>query len=290
MVVRRILRLALLAACLIGAGAAPVRAQDAAGDGPYPVWFAPGLGIQSLAEIPARLAEPFPETERIQFERRRGNDLSVGPKFVWVGNCDEFMALDENRKYRANANNDLGIRQSETAELHRIRCYVWRALARARPATESFVRGFIMTEDALDFLPAMLDYRCREGGSLLRANREGVPHSQYSFVVYGSLPEYVNRLESDTRFVIATVIDSEAVSERHFSIAGRGDFDGDGEGDLLVLSSLVNLPRPSKGRLRRDQFRGLYLVTRAHSESFLRVAAFMAFDEPCLPRDADLAR
>lgn len=226
------------------------------------MWFAPDLGIDSLDQIPALLAKPFSDGERIQFFRSRRSRDGDGPPSQWAGNCNEIMNLEENRKYRHLADNEFGVRQYETLELYRINCYVWRALGRAQPATTGDVRDFMMTEDALNYLPSILRGDCRQLRALLRANREGMPWNQYSWAQHDRDPppeKFITR--GQNTFVRKTIIDGEVYFELIVKIVGRGDFDKDQKDDLLIFVLWANRPFSYRPEFR-TLFGSLFLLNR----------------------------
>ena len=57
--------IAALGLVLVGIAAAGAASAEA----PYPVWWAPELGLESLDEIDAALARPFPEGKRGVFHK-----------------------------------------------------------------------------------------------------------------------------------------------------------------------------------------------------------------------------
>ena len=73
-------------ALALGMVLAPVAASGAAqAEGPYPAWWAPELGLESLDEIDAKLAEPFPEGQSIASSSRtspRAGRVSARP--IWT--------------------------------------------------------------------------------------------------------------------------------------------------------------------------------------------------------------
>ena len=268
---RLALRGALLGALIALAG--PVHAQDA---GPYPFWFPDDLGIASLDEIPAALAAPFAPGEEIQFEHDPHARRRFGPGLVWAANCNEFMTLEEDIPHWARIDNDRIGRQAEISDVHRLRCYVLRALLRARPAERSFVRDFVMDENAPDYLPRLLGGHCRTIRAVIAANVDGVPMRLREWERPPPDPdvETVVIEAGDETYVGRVRVQSRLYADFVKRIVGRGDFDDDGLDDLLILASFYDFA-PVGGEARMA-FRALIITTRTEAGAVLRATETLA--------------
>ena len=120
----------------------------------YPVWWAPEIGIASLDEIDALLAKPFPEEFRhrlYKFDYGRGKWESPIVDRQPIEDCVSlFEWLAAGYKWGAEDRDYDGYHRAYPY------CYTLRAIDRAKPAKESYVRNFVMDANALDYIPALL--------------------------------------------------------------------------------------------------------------------------------------
>ncbi len=109
-------------------------------------------------------------------------------------------------------------------------CTILDLLESARPAKASFVRDFVMTAEALDYLPAMMDmapscdWLCRQ----YRANQRRISLRRFE-------------AETDIELKVLSDLKIEARSENwvfRVEILARADFNGDGLEDLLTLADV----------------------------------------------------
>ena len=257
-------------AVALGTGA---RAQD---EGPYPVWFPDDLGIASLDEIPAAFAAPFAPGKEVQFEKGPFARGRPGPDNPWATNCNEFIEFDEGRTYRARVDNDRRGRQAEIADVHRLRCYVLRALSTGRPAERSFVRDFVMDENAPDYLPRLLGGHCRAIRAVIAANVDGVPMRLREWERPPPDPDVETVIieAGDETYVGRVRVQSRLYADFVKRIVGRGDFDDDGLDDLLILASFYDFA-PVGGE-DRMAFRALIITTRTEAGAVLRATETLA--------------
>lgn len=268
-------------------------------DAPFPIWWSPELGLESLDDIEWKLEESFPRTrwyevatydsklvytdvlkdethpewgynwytEDINMERRTINDcLSL---ITWR---DKGFDVYDGSPYFYHA--------SRLDTFYSGYCYTLSALKVAKPAKKSYIRDFAFDEDAMDYIPPMirLGWVCRSLNELLRANRDDVPWREFRRGYYTKgLPN-----------VLLTVIDEKSISfdsiyENFYSfpdninyivrifITGQGDFNGDGLEDLLIRREFA---RPVDGEIITLST-SLYLVTRMGTDSVFRVIDFL---------------
>ena len=123
------------------------------------MWWAPEIGIESLDEIDALLAKPFPPELRHTLYTYvwQGRQIPSGKGFQPkdpqpIDNCltlFQWLAA----KYETHVYDWDGFQAYRRAYAY---CYALRALKRARPAKISYVRDFVMDAHALDYLPALV--------------------------------------------------------------------------------------------------------------------------------------
>ncbi len=243
---------------VIGASTAAATAQER-----FPVWWSPEFGVDSRADIERRLSEPLPAELRITLGRRsyEVNPHELGP----VATCNDYI------RFRADGFVAKSVETVTTAYILRRRCYPLWALLRAEPARTSHVRSFKMADDAFDYLPPVLIGDCRRMHALAEANRAGVSWSR--FFSGKSRVERKEFARSGETFVEQIILDGELWSEDVFSIIGRGDFDSDGQDDLLVKMETVHV-----GLGIGTDLNSLLLLTRNGPTEVLRATeAFSPF-------------
>ncbi len=203
---------------------APAWAQEAA---PYPVWWSPSLELESLDQIDSLLAKEFPEALWKVFARS-----GVGKKRkMIVDNCNSYLEATKLKYYMGYFAYRYVREQNEYARL-KIKCETLAALKKTRSAKKSYLRDFVFTVGALDFLPEMvrsgLDYE--RGCEIWRANENGISWSQ--FVDFPLID-----VASQTKMVVL-----DSLQGLRLEIVVRGDLDGDRLDDILLKSS--GLPSP----------------------------------------------
>ena len=236
-------------------GAAALSAVSGAAQETFPVWWSPEFEVDSRTEIERRLSEPLPPELRITLRR---NSYELNPREQGpVDTCNDYI------RFRADGFVAKSVETATGAYTLRRRCYPLSALLRAEPARTSHVRSFTMDADALDFLPPFLFGACRGIPAFAEANRAGVPWSRFFRSEAGDETKSLTR--GDDTFVEQIILDGELWSEDVFTIIGRGDFDGDGQDDLLVKKETVHV-----GLGIGTDLNSLFLLTRDSPTEVLR--------------------
>ena len=237
----------------------------------YPVWWAPEIGIASLDEIDALLAKPFAEEHRHWLYKFEYRGRWESP-FVDQQPIDDCLSLFE----RLAAGYESGVEDRDELLAYRRtypRCYALLALKRAKPVRVSYVRDFVMDANTLDYMPAMLGYwwcSPRSYPQVVRANRDGVPWNRFDFGYESGWGYRVGVVKNRNVFVLQTWAEDHGRRyDEIFEIIGRGDFNDDGLDDLLVRVTVADHPP-------EDVISELFLLSRVHTDSVLRVAAILS--------------
>ena len=240
----------------------------------YPVWWAPEIGIESLDEIDALLAKPFPEEYRHRLYKyvwtRTATESWYQPEDPQpIDSClalFEWLAAD----YKSRVGDWDGLEALRRAYAY---CYALRALGRARPAQVSYVRDFVMDENTLDYLPALLGpWWCNPYSypRALRANPEGAPWNRF-LLESGSGGGGHGVVVAENRYTL--VLQAWVSGDRRpfhvVEIIGRGDFNGDSLDDLLFRVTSVDYSPDT----RESEY---FLVSRRRGDEVLRVAEFLS--------------
>ena len=238
----------LVVALWLGRGA-PAWTQEAA---PYPVWWSPELELQSLATIDDRLRQEFPRDQwriAVRFSDR---------KKIVIDNC---VSLTTQINTRVSG---LVITEynSSTNYFHSLKadCDALAMIKNALPAKESYLREFMFSLAALDYLPALLighdtalsgaKSTCELLCKFLLANTNGTPLSWFEDVP-------LIDIKSGEDFVVWA-----RGRGARLKIIARADFDGDGVDDMLIKRKFLKT---------RSQRSDLLLLTRESSDSVMRV-------------------
>ena len=250
----------------------------------YPVWWAPEFGIESLEEIDALLAKPFPEELRnrlYKFDYGR-NDWQTPVDEQPIDDClSLFEWLAAGYEWGLPRDNLLAYRLAYPY------CSTLLALKRARPAQASYVRDFVMNLDTLDYMPSLVGYwTCRELLSHLQANLEGLSWNRFDFGYHSGWGYRMAVVENRNTFVLQTWAEDHSRGyDEVFEIIARGDFNGDGLDDLVLRMTFVSHRSGSK----RPE---LFLLTRLDADDVLRVAEVISpLDSErnrCVPRPDEL--
>ena len=231
--------------CLLMVGLSGSAASAERGEA-YPVWLSPSFGLDSLGGVDAVLEQPiYPDEE--------GFRLFVG---IGKNRRTEFVrSCADIERFRAESS---GAVTSPDVELWRLGnvCAPVERLKKAKPATKSYVRDFVLDADALDYLPAMvtLSPACEELCRLYVANEKRIPWSEYET---GEIQNVT--VTSDHEFKVETESDDIEIE-----ILARADFNDDGVEDLYLDVSV----KSKEGRWGDG---ALFFVTRESRNQVLRV-------------------
>ncbi len=245
---RKIARTAGLIALWTGLafGSGATAADETGAEPPYPVWWSPVLELDSLEGIDARLARHI----------WPGDDEGL-PLAKWDGeireeasavNCIELERLVA-AGFEGIASNGFGLQLYIQAL-----CRGIEAMRRAQTAERSYLRDFVLDEEAIHFLPPMVtnssscEFICR-----------------HPIAKEGRIP--LNQFEPVTRLNIVNDHQLEIWPldwKTIVTILGRGDFNRDGLDDLLVLANGGSMSGTWSGAQ-------VYLLTRETPDSVLRV-------------------
>ena len=279
---RNIVRVAACAAVgvlLIWIGAA------VAEEGTYPVKLNPRLGLASVddAAIDARLRRFFwpgsKQSRGLDLYRLRDDYSRLTMKFeeavldqVLATNCIELKALTK-AGYAARFRNeeDLQFGLLNT-------CEAIEMLRRARPARISYVRDFVMSAEAVNVLPVMLDNGAMFGRLCEEfiANRLGVAWSNFDKIINVEVHgEYgIHVLAQQRTDIESGEFPSSSGGDIDVSLLVWADFNGDGVEDMLIESGSRPVDWLGLDRnlvYARNILSEVYIVTRHSPEEVLRV-------------------
>lgn len=191
----------------------------------FPVWWSPSLELESLDQIDAILDAHYPQDDQVVVTKYLGDDNTIPPLREVIQNCRAHIRLIENGYEIFSFLSDaLNLKRRYGDE-----CFTLDALLRAKPATSSFVSEFKLNADALSILPPLFRpvWSCAYLRDSLLANREGVPWAEFRHRPYYAVKGVRPLSETELEIV------GEDWS-MHVELYGRGDFDGDGQEDLLI--------------------------------------------------------
>ena len=159
-------------------------------------------------------------------------------------------------------------------------CTQLTLLRRARPARESYVRDFVMSAEAVDFLPAMLDTSARfdRRCQAYIANQRGVPWSVFDKIVE-------IQVGNDNTMLVSTEHRDGRTEGKNgllwisggwtrVSIVAWGDFNGDGVENLLIYSSSHPItwgPAVGQSFINSASRSDVYILTREAPGKVMRV-------------------
>ncbi len=202
-------------ACTLALGLSGASAED----GPYPVWWSPVLELDSLDHIDARLErEIWPgDAEGLPLAKTEGETR----KEVSASNCLELERWVR-EGYHGIGSNGFALQLYNQAL-----CRSIEMMRRAEPAERSFLHDFRLDEDSIHVLPALVNVGppcelwCRQS----LANHRRISLSRFE-------PVTGVAVKSDEEIKVWTI---EWVAI--LTILARGDFNGDGLDDLLMLAN-----------------------------------------------------
>ena len=223
--------------------ASPVRA---AADGPYTVWWSAELELDSLERVEARLRRAlwpdFPEGMKLYKAKGTGHVT------VQARNCNSLRNLSEEGYYGSNSS-DIGVQH-----YHRSVCRAIALLGQAKPAPTSHLRDFLLSAEAVRYLPALVNLQpsCHSICQAFFGNKRGVSLTDF---------EDIERIEVTNEDSLIVWTPGWRVK---MSFIARGDFNSDGLDDILLVSH---------GGATEGTMRGadLYVLTRDEPGTALRV-------------------
>ena len=182
----RTMRLVILV--LVGLALGLPAAAAEGESGPYPIWWSPSLELDSLDRIDARLQRPL-WRRHIEDRARRwwrpeadrpdsGFTVTViedsGEREDFAGSCAGILRIERGPPF------DLVHVELRTWFHQSAQCRALVRLKEAAPARRSFVRDFVLSEAAIDVLPAVIDpdSSCGGGGGL-----RAIPGKQGAYVL-----------------------------------------------------------------------------------------------------------
>lgn len=217
----------------------------AADDGPYPIWWSPVLELDSLDNVEQRLDRRLWKDFDDVFELYR---RVSGRRLTAVADsCRSLLKLSA-EGFEAPGNNDHQIQLLLVAK-----CRAIELLGQAKPARRSFVRDFGLDADTLNSMPPPIDgpscsFVCRQ----IYANENGISWSAF---------DSSGRVEVVDENTIKILEDGWA---REVQLVGRGDVDGDGVEDLMMLVDSW----ATQGTYGTTRF---FLMTRGTSGAVLKI-------------------
>jgi len=268
--------------------AAPALAADEPEDdqGPYPIWWSPELGVESLGDVDSELDKPFPTEKQFylsdQWLVRAGIVSARTPLFGLehmnkrlVGNCADWNNWHKKGFVFAykKARQFVGKLYAPIA----FRCQILDALRTGSPTRISHLNDGEWIAELENLLPAFLAWggSCREFDAVVNANKDGVPAVSFPFT------RMTTYLRNPAKDPAATVLRFEAkpyekwkenyylkprVLDFDLQILAKGDFDGDGVEDV-ILRKINDWSEEILGKFPQT----LYLLTRLKKDAILRV-------------------
>jgi hypothetical protein len=195
--------------------AAPARA---AADGPYPVWWSAELELDSLDRVEARLRRDlwldFPEGLKL-YKAQGTSHVTVQAR-----NCHSLKKLSEDGYYGGNSS-DIGVQH-----YHLSVCRAIALLGQAKPATISHLRDFVLNEEVVRYLPALVNLQpsCQAICQAYFKNKRGVPLNEF---------EDIERIEVTNAGKLMVWTPGWRIT---MMLVARGDFTADGLDDILLVS------------------------------------------------------
>ena len=232
----------LLLAGLLSLGQAAAAAER----GPYPVWWSPELGLESLETVEARLQRDLWPNIGLGFALYPDGNPSRAK--IYARTCEALLRYSD-QGYWAPLGKDLKV-QSYNLAL----CRAIALLGQARLAEESFLRDFDLDAAAVDDLPALVNLypSCERICDAVAANARGVSLAAFDDI------ESVEALAEGPIVVWTTGWSVE------MRLLARGDFSADGLEDVLLFAH----GGATEGTYRAT---GLFVLTRRDPAGILHV-------------------
>ena len=238
----------LVVALWLGRGA-PAWTQEAA---PYPVWWSPELELESLLAIDDRLAREFPIDQWRIAARYSDREKTV------IDNCVSLTTQINTREF------GLVITEYDSSTDYfysqKTDCDALAMIKGASPAKESYLRDFVFSLEALDYLPALLI-----GHDTALSQAKSTCELLCQFLLANTKLTTLSRFEDVPLIDIKNGEDFVVWARgrgARLKIIARADFDGDGVDDMLIKRKILTT---------RSQRSDLLLLTRESSDSVMRV-------------------
>ncbi len=268
-------------------------------DAPYPIWWSPELGIESLELIDVEFYKYFPRghifhldkyelkgtpTDILRDETRPelGYRLSFKKANIEERRIDNCRSLVEatDKGFDVDHDNRYWVHVLSMRAIYSPRCYAMVALKQAKPAKTSFLRDFELGQDVMTYIPSMIamGWNCIDLIKyFLKENRDGVSWLDY-FAEFYKKYDYrheITVLDANTVYVDLLYRQDnypESVTGTiKLTIYGRGDFNGDGLDDLLIKWDDVPSLRYGDPTVITSV---VYVATRYERDDVLRVVDF----------------
>ena len=268
-------------------------------DAPYPVWWSPELGFESLELIDVEFHRKFPRGQQFHLEKHDrkatktdilrdearpelGYRLSFKNMNVeerWIEYCDSLIEWT-GKGFDVDRESRYWVHILSMRAIYSPRCYALLALKQAGPAKASYLRDFVFGQDVMTYIPSMIamGWDCGSLHSFLKENREGVSWLDYFAELYKKYDyrHVITVLDENTVYVDLLYRENSDHPESvtgtiKLTIYGRGDFNGDGLDDLLIKWDRVPRLRYGDPTVITSV---LYVATRSKSDDVLRVVDF----------------
>jgi hypothetical protein len=215
---------------------APAFAADevANGDGPFPVWLSPYSPVKSLDDVEEAWTRPFGHENEKTNANLDSYELTYFKNLKFDPESSSFVSEED----PATANNCEGAKSLEGLgyetspgkgersfyEYRLSNCYYFSQLKTVKPAKNSYVRDFELTEQSIFALPVFLagTLSCSLLCSYKEANKHRIPLSRF-----WKVSELIVKDEFFLQFKL------HDTRSKIFLLA-KGDFNGDGIEDLFV--------------------------------------------------------
>jgi hypothetical protein len=242
----------LAAALSLGAVTSIIRANDE-----FPVRWSASLGLASLADLEDRLSRPLWSAAGILLAgkwRHVGAGEAPEPvNPVRIASCADYRAADL-AALTTSSQSDHNLLAEFGAT-----CRALDWLARAKPSRQSFVADFNLDEAAAELLPAGIAIPVNS------AERRAIQADEAAGRSWRRWHESRGRpLRAGAPTTDGGAVFEWAAARSRLAILARGDFDGDGIEDVLLLNS----EWPGYAHAMRSE---VFLLTRRRADAGLRL-------------------
>ena len=181
---------------------------------------------------------------------------------AFATNCAELLELSADGYYAFDSGSIY------YQSFYAARCRAIHLLGAARPAETSYLRDFSLTPESVAYLPAMVSVApgCARFCRYVAANEDGVPLSEFQTVHHAEVvPVDAYQSPLDLNYLTRPfLIVWTAGWKINLEIVGRGDFDGDGVDDVLLLIDVAAMAG-------RQTAANVFVLTRDRADAVLRV-------------------